>query len=601
MEIKQKKRSEIKDKYKWDLSSIYSSEKEIESDFDNAKELSEKIVSLKEKEIKNSSDLIEILDLDIKLGRVLDKLIIYSRLKLSEDASNNESQELYGKVMNLATKISTDTSFMTNKILKIDDKIMNKILCDDDIKEYKFFLENLLKQKKHSLSDDEEKLISKLSKSLMLDEEIYDKLTNVDMKFGFIKDEEGNNVELTNSNYSIFLMSKDRKIREEAFKKFYGTFGNYTNTISGIYNSHLETNAMMCELRRYDSILDSDLENDNLPKGVYSNLINTINDNIGVLHRYYSSKKKILNLDDAHIYDLSAPIFSDDKNYSFEDARNLILDIFKLLGDDYLQILNKAFNERWIDVYNNEGKTFGAFSSGVYDSNPYVLMNYEGKIYDVSSLSHELGHSVHKYFSKNNNSYLYYDYSLFTAEVASLTNEIIFNTKMIEREKDEKSKFNIINNLIRTFNSNLFGACMDAEFELDVHEKIENGEVLTSDYFNNLYLKLNQKYYGSDIMVDDEIKYRWEIYSHLYSDYYLFKYSTGISCASFCASKILSGDEVFIEKYKNFLKLGGSMYPSDALKTIGIDITNKEFIEYAIKFYDDLVSKLITTFNKINN
>lgn len=601
MEIKQKKRSKIEEKYKWDLSSIYSSEKEIESDFDNAKKLSEKIVSLKDKKIKNSSDLIEILDLDIKLGRVFDKLLIYSHLKVSEDASNNKNQKLYGRVMNLATKISTDTSFLTNKILKIDNKIMNEILNDENIKEYKFFLENLLKQKKHSLTDAEEKLISKFSKSLMLDEEIYDKLINVDMKFGFIKDENGDNVELTNSNYSIFSMSKDRKIREEAFKRFYGTFGNYTNTISGIYNSHIEKNVIMCELRGYDSVLDSDLEYDNLPREVYSNLINTINDNIGVLHRYYSSKKEILNLDDAHIYDLSAPVFDDDKNYSYEEARSLILDIFKLLGDDYLEILNKAFNERWVDVYNNEGKAYGAFSSGVYDSNPYVLMNYEGKIYDVSSLSHELGHLVHTYFSKNNNSYLYYDYSLFIAEVASLTNEIIFNTKMIEREKDEKSKFNIINNLIRTFNSNLFGACMDAEFELDVHKMVEKGEVLTSEYFNNLYLNLNKKYYGSDIIVDDEIKYRWEIYSHLYSDYYLFKYSTGISCASFCASKILSGDELFIEKYKNFLKLGGSMYPFDALKTLGIDITNKEFIEYAIKFYDDLVSKLITTFNKINN
>lgn len=601
MEIKQKNRSEIDEKYKWDLSSIYSSNKDIDKDFDLARSLSKEIIEYKNKDIKTVEDLYNLLELDIKLSRILDKIVLYSNLKVCEDASSSENQELYGRAINFVTQISTDIAFISNKILSIDDDVISKLLNDKLLSEYKFFLEDLLRVKPHMLSDTEEELISSLSKTMILDSNTYDNLTNVDMKFGFIKDEEGNMIELTNSNYSNFLKSKNRNVRKEAFNKFYGTFGKFTTTLSGLYNSHLETANLLSNLRKYDSVLANDLFSDNLPIDVYSNLINTINDNLTVLHRYYVVKKKMIGLEDFHIYDVNAPIIEESsKKYSFEDARNLILDIFKIMGEDYIDILNKAFDERWIDVYNNKGKMSGAFSSGVYDSYPYVLTNFEEKLEDVSALAHELGHSVHTYLSKNNNSYMYYDYSLFVAEIASLTNEIIFNTKMIERENNKEIKLKIINDLLRLFNSNLFDATLGAEFELDVHNKVQNGDVLTSDYFNNLYYELNKKYYGDSVIVDEEIKYRWEIYNHLYSDYYLFKYATGISCACYCASKILDNDKEFIEKYKDFLKIGSSKYPSDALNTIGIDITSSAFIENAIKFYNNLLDEFENIYKEIN-
>lgn len=601
MEIKQKLRSEIEDKYKWDLSSIYSSKKDLDKDFILAKSLSEKIIEYKNKEIKTAEDLYNLLELDIKLSRVLDKIVVYSNLKNCEDASSSENQELYGKAINFAVKISTDISFITNKILHIDDSIISKMLNDEILSEYKFFLEDLLRIKPHMLSDTEEELISSLSKTIILDNDTYDNLTNVDMKFGSIKDEDNNMIELTNSNYSNFLKHKDRNIRKEAFSKFYGTFGKFTTTLSGLYSSHLETGNLLSNIRKYDSVLHGDLFSDNLPIDVYSNLINTINSKLDTLHRYYKVKKEMLGFEEFHIYDISAPLTKESsKKYSYEDAKHLILDIFKSMGEDYIEVLNKAFDERWIDVYSNKGKKAGAFSSGIYDSYPYVLVNFEEKLDDVSTIAHELGHSVHTYFSKNNNSYMYYDYSLFIAEVASLTNEIIFNSKMIEREEDNNIKLQIINNLLRLFNSNLFDATLMAEFELDVHKKVENGNVLTSDYFNELYYSLCEKYYGSDVVVDEEIKYRWEIYDHLYVDYYLFKYSTGISCACYCASKILENDTEFTKKYKDFLKIGSSMYPSDALKTIGIDITNKEFIEKAVKFYNDLLNEFENIYKEIN-
>lgn len=600
MEIKQKNRNEIDEKYKWDLSSIYSSKEDIDKDFNLAKSLSSEIMEYENKDINEAKDLYDLLELDVKLSRILDKIVQYSNLKVCEDSGNSENQELYGKSINFVTKISTDISFVTNKILNIDSDKLDIMLNDKMLTEYKFFLEDLLRIKMHMLSDNEEKIISSLSKSLMLDSDTYDNLTNLDMKFGYIDDEEGNTVELTNSNFTTFLKSKNRDVRENAFRKYYSTYGKYTTTISGIYNSHLETSNIISNLRNYDSVLASDLFSDNLPLDVYSNLIDTINNNLNVLHRYYDIKKNILKIGDFHIYDVNAPIIDETlKKYSFNDAKELILDKFKVMGDDYTNILKKAFSEKWIDVYNNVGKRSGAFSSGIYDSYPYILTNFEEKLDDVSALSHELGHSVHTYFSKTNNSYIYYDYSLFIAEVASLTNEIVFNKKMIEEEKDNKIKLYIINDLIRLFNSNLFGATLDAEFELDVHQKIENNESLTSDYFNNLYYKLNKKYYGDNVIVDEEIKYRWEIYPHLYTDYYLFKYATGISCACFCASKILNNDQEFIEKYKGFLKMGNSKYPSDALKTIGIDITNRKFIENAIKFYSDLLDEFESIYEKI--
>lgn len=600
MEIKQKIRSEIDEKYKWDLSSIYSSKEDINKDFDLAQSLSKKIIEYKNKEIVEAQDLYNLLELDVKLSRVLDKIVEYSTLKNCEDASNSENQKLYGRAINFAVQISTDTSFITNKILSIDNDVINKLLNDKILSEYRFFLEDLLRIKPHMLSDIEEELISSLSKTMILDSDTYGNLTNADMNFGFIEDENNNMIELTNSNYSNFIKDKNRNIRSEAFNKFYGTFGKFTTTISGLYNSHLETGNLLSNMRKYDSVLHNDLFYDNLPIDVYSNLINTINNNLDVLHKYYKLKKKMLGLEDFHIYDVSAPLIEESaKEYSFEDAKGLILDIFKLLGQDYVDILNKAFDERWIDVYSNKGKRSGAFSSRVYDSNPYVLTNFEGKLDDVSALAHELGHSIHTYFSKNNNSYMYYDYSLFIAEIASLTNEIIFNTKMVEREEDNKIKLQIINNMLRLFNSNLFDATLGAEFELDVHTKVQDGNVLTSDYFNNLYYELNKKYYGDTVNVDENIKYRWEIYSHLYNDYYLFKYATGISCACYCAKKILDNDKEFIDKYKDFLKIGSSKYPADALSTIGIDITNKDFIENAVKFYDKLLDEFQKTYNSI--
>lgn len=592
MEIKQKKRCEVDEKYKWDLTSIYKNNEEIDKEINDINELALKITQFKTIDL-DSNNLYELLSLDAELSRKAEKLMMYSSLKVSEEANNSANQELYGKIMNIVQDISVKVSFVQNKILGSKYEDVKKYIRENSkLEEYEFFLEDLFRGKKYILVKKEEELISNFSNALSLAEETYDMLTNSDMKFGNIIDEDGREVELTHSNYSKYSKSKDRRVRKDAFDRFYSTFGKYRFTISKLYSSHLETNNIISKMRGYESMLASDLFSDNLDEQVYDNLINTVNDNLSTLHRYYKIKKDMLNLEEFHIYDNGAEVVDDiDKKYSFDDAKDIILDTFKIMGEKYTDILKEAFDNRWIDVYNNEGKQSGAFSAGCYDSNPYVLTNYEDKIDDVSALAHELGHSVHSYLSIHKNSYQYYDYSHFIAEVASLTNEIVLNKKLIENENDPKVKLYILNNLIKLFASNLFDATLYAEFEKDVHEKIEAGEVLTNDYFNELCLKLNEKYYGEDVVVDNQIKYRWEIYSHLYSDFYLYKYATGISSACYCASKILDNDEEFINKYIKFLESGGSKYPHDTLKIIDIDVYSEDFITNSINFFNKLLDE----------
>lgn len=591
---KQKLRSEIEDKYKWDLSYIFKNEKEIDKAFKECEELTNEIQKYKDI-ILDENSLYELISLNLKISSILDNLILYASLKNSEDSTDNSNQSIYLKINNFIDIIYTKISFVQNTIYKLDYNDVEKFIeKNDKLKEYKFLLEVIFKEKEHKLSDEEEQLLSNLSSSLSLAGETYETLCYSDMTFGSIKNENGEEIELTDSNYGLFAKSNDRSIRKNAFERYYGTYGKYKNTLSTLYTSHVKTVSTLNKLRKYKSTLQEDMSSDNLSEELYTNLINTVNDNLGVLHKYYDSRKKILNIDENHIYDMGAPVSKDsNKEYSFESAKSIILDTFKIMGNDYVDILNKAFNERWIDVYNNKGKSNGAFSAAVYGSKPYVLTNFENRFEDVSAVAHELGHSVHSYISMNTNPYQYFDYSHFLAEVASLTNEIILHKKMYENEENIEMKKYILNHLIKLYVSNFFDAVLYAEFEKKVHDKIEKDEILTTDDLCNLCYDLNKKYYGDNVVVDDLVRYRWEIYSHLYSDFYLYKYATGISCATYCANNILNNEEGFLDKYKKYLSLGSSCYSNEALLTLGIDVTKKDFIENTIKFFNNLLEEFI--------
>ena len=418
------------------------------------------------------------------------------------------------------------------------------------------------------------------------------------MKFGNIKDENGNLVEFTESNYSKFIHSSNREVRKNAFKLLLETYAKYKNTISNTFKENVDYLVGMAKIEKFNSSLEASLFSDNIDTTVYNNLIETVHKNLNVLYKYYDLKKEILNLDELHLYDIYVELIKDlDKEYSFEEAKEIVINALSILGDDYITNLKKAFDERWIDVYNNVGKRGGAYSSGFYDTNPFVLLNFERKLNDVSTLAHELGHSMHTYYSCKNNTYNNSGYKIFVAEVASTVNELILNKYLLKNSKDKKEKLFILNNLMELFKGTIYRQTMFAEFERDMHKKYEDGEILTNELLSNEYYKLNKEYFGPNVVVDEEIKYEWERIPHFYYDFYVYKYAIGLSSACYIVDGIVNNKPNALENYLKFLKSGGSDYPANELKIAGVDVNSSEVIESAIKMFDETINEFKTLIN----
>lgn len=587
MALKQKKRSEVDKNYQWDLSLIYKSLEEFNNEYDEVKKMMKDVTKYKDIFLDNGENLYNFLELDTAISRKLDKLYSYAHLSNDEDTTNTKNQELVGKIRNLYNDYSKITTFFKPLLLKEDyKKIENFYIEYPSLKDYEFILEQLFRYKDHTLNENEEKIVAEINKVLSSPSEVFEKLTDADMKFGDIIDEDGNSVEFTDSNYSRFIRSKDRRVRKDAFDILYNTYSSYKNTLAEVYASQLEVEASLAKIYKFNSAREMSLYDDNIDLSVYDNLVETVNDNLKELYKYYEFRKDILKLDEQHLYDTYVNLTTDtDKDYSFLEAKDLVINSLSVLGSDYVEILNKAFDEKWIDVYNNVGKRGGAYSSGCYDTKPYILLNFEGKLDDVSTLAHELGHSVHSYFSRNNNSYQYSDYTLFVAEVASTVNELLLNNYMLKNSNDKLEKITILNKQLELFKSTIYRQTMFAEFERDMHDLIEKKEVLTHEVISNKYYDIVKKYFGESVYCDELIKYEWSRIPHFYYNFYVYKYATGLSAASYIATQILNGNKEYIEKYKNFLKLGGSMYPLDELKTIDIDMSKKEVVLSAIDMF----------------
>ena len=520
---KQKLRSEIDDKYKWDLSSIYSSEEEFLSELKKLKDDIKKVEKYKDTMMKSGEDLYNLFKQTDELEMNLEKLFSYAHLHNDEDTSNNTYQKYYGLVINLNDEYSKISSFILPELMKYDYKKIEEFYKEyPKLKEYEFVLYDIYRLKKYNLDENTEKALSSLSKAFDNSEEVYSILTNSDFTFNNIKI--GNKeVELTDSNYSLYMTSKDRNIRKQTFNSMYKTYKKYTNTISKCLSNTVESNVSLSKLRGYKNTLNSALFSDNIDENVYNNLIDTVSNNLKPLFDYYDYKKKLLNLDELHIYDIYTPIIDEeDKTYTFEEAKDLTIKSLNILGDDYISTLKKAFDERWIDVYNNKGKRSGAYSSGSYLTKPYLLLNYEGRLHDVSTLVHELGHSMHTYYSTKNNPYQYHSYKIFVAEVASQVNELLLANYILENSKDKEEKISVLNNLLELYKASLFRQTMFAEFEKDIYNAVENGEILTSDYMCNRYYDINKKYFGNSVVLDDEIKYEWERIPHFYYFFYVY-------------------------------------------------------------------------------
>ena len=588
-----KKREEIKSEDKWKLEIVYANEEAWEKDFNLLKEESPKLKEFAGK-LNDKEEILKYLELNEKVSRLGEVLYVYAHMKSDEDTSNQKYQAYMNKIDAFMAEFASYGAFFVPEILSLPDGFIEELIkTDERFKFYEFMLMDILKEKPHILTKDMEELLALASDCLDAPSSIHNMLTNADMSFGDIKDEDGDEVELTEGNYSSFIKSKDRKVREAAFNRLFAEYKRFDNTLATTLTSSVKSFNFSARVRKYSSPLEASLAPNDIPVSVYENAIKTINNNLSSLHKYVSIKKKLLGLDEMHMYDLYVPIIEIEKqNIPFDEGVKIANEALQPLGEEYLNLFNEGINSGWIDKYENKGKRGGAYSWGGYDTMPYVLLNYHNELNDVSTLVHEMGHSLHSYYSRKNQPYYYSGYTLFCAEVASTTNEALLIHYLIEKEQDKKKKLYLINQELEQIRTTVFRQLMFAEFELYTHNALNEGEALTAADYSAKWHELNVKYFGPDMVVDEAIDMEWARIPHFYSDFYVYQYATGYAAASSFANAILEGKENAVEKYKGFLKAGGSKYPIDILKDAGVDMTTPAPLEATIHRFNELLSML---------
>ena len=590
---KLRKREEIKDQYKWKIDKIYENLDKWDCDLENLKKEAPKLKDFEGK-LGNKEDLKAFLKLSENLSRKLEKLYVYAHMRSHEDTSNSKMQALVNKIDPFSAEFYSYSAYFVPEILSLKEGTIEKFIEEDeDLKIYKIYFDMILKEKPHILTKEVEEVLASVSDCLGAPNNIYEMLTNSDMTFGEILDENLKKVELTEGNYSSFIKSKDRRVREEAFKLLFKTYKKYENTLATSLNASIKNFVFGSKVRKYNSSLESSLKPNNIPVEVYYNALKTVDKNLSSLHRYVSLKKRLLNLDEIHMYDLYVPVVDSIKEHlEYEDSIKLVLEGLKPLGEEYLNIFKEGIKDGWVDVYENKGKRSGAYSWGSYDTMPYVLLNYNYELNDASTLAHEMGHSIHSYYTRKTQPYIYGDYSLFCAEVASTTNEILLIHYLIDKETDKNKKLYLINQELEQIRTTVFRQLMFAEFELRTHEAIEGGESLTAETLCKMWKDINLKYFGEDMIVDEEICVEWARIPHFYSDFYVYQYATGYAAASSFAKEILNKGEEAVDKYKGFLKAGGSMYPIDTLKRAGVDMTTEKPLQDTLNRFNELLDML---------
>lgn len=593
------KREDVKSSDKWDIESVYGSLDEYNKDYNIVKDSIDKLRDMQDTFLNSSTSFKELLLIDSKTSRLIAKLYTYATRKYDEDTGNGTYQELYGKINNLYQAYNEATSFVVPMILEQDkDTIIRYLDKEKELLDFRHQILDILRYKEHTLSKEEEHVITAFSKVLDSSSDTADFLMDTDMKFGTIKDEEGKRVELTSSNYSTYLSSKNREIRKNVFINYHKIYGNFKNTLTSTLASTCEALSVSSKLKKYNSSMEASLFNDFIPTKLYDNLIKVVHDNLSSLYKYFDVKKKILGLDEFHLYDSYVSIVKNiDKKYSFEEGERLVKEALSVLGDEYRRELDKAFKEGYIDKYPNLNKRSGAYSSGSYDTKPFVLLNYVGEYNDVSTLAHELGHSMHTYFSNHYNSYETSDYPIFLAEIASTVNELLLSYYMEDNAKTKDEKLFILNKRLDLFKATVFRQTMFAEFEKYIHELTDKNEVLTSDGICNYYYELNKLYFGSNVVVDDEVRYEALRIPHFYTPFYVYKYVTGLSIASYIVKNILNNTPNFKDKYLEFLKSGGRDYPLEVLKIIEIDLTDTKVFDEALEMFKETLDKFISLNN----
>ena len=586
-------RSTIENKFKWTIDEMYPNEESIEKDIQKVKELIEEVKRYKGILADSEENIFKALNISEEASRILQNLYVYTHMKSHEDTRINKNQSNATKTDMLSTELSMATSYMVPEIIAMDNEKLENYLKTEKLSYYKKYVDDILRLKPHTLNEREEELLAAVADLSGVPENVYDMLSFADLQFPEIEDENGEKVRVTHSNFSLFLKSKDARVRKDAFEAMYGIYGQYKNTFASILYGGIKSEIFYAKTRKYESALQGSLFQDNVSVNVYNNLIDAVHENLDTLNDYIDLKKKFLGLDKINMYDLYVPLTENfDMEISYEKAQKIILEALKPLGEEYLENVKKAFAEGWIDVYGNEGKQGGAYSWGSYDSKSYILMSYKDDLNSLFTLIHEMGHSMHSFYSKNNQPYLYSGYKIFVAEVASTLNELLLINYLLKNAESKEERVYLLNYYLEQFRTTVYRQTMFAEFEKICHGKVEEGEPLTAEDFNNIYYDLNKKYYGESCEVNEEIALEWARIPHFYSNFYVYKYATGFSAASALSKQILEEGESAVSRYKEFLKSGGSEFPLDQLRKAGVDMEKKESVDEALHVFKDLVKQL---------
>lgn len=588
-----KERREVPKEFQWNLERIFKTDEEFQKEIEAVRKQIDEFAKLEGHTTENAEMFYRSITAGNEIERRLNKLYTYASMKSDEDVANTENQAKKEQVVNLYNYASSKMYFQTPELLNTEKEVIESFYqAEPKLLEHKTNIEEVYRYKPHTLPKEEEKLLSNLSSAFGNDETTYGYLTDSDLDFGTIHDENGVEVPLTDTNFSIYIKSPKREVRKEAFERLYEVYKQFQNTITATFNGAIKQNVAMAHIKHYKTSFEAALFGDELDPKVYDTLVSSVRNHLDVLHDYYRLRKEVLNLKELHLYDVYTNLVPDtDTKYPFETASRLVLDALKPLGDAYINDLKQAFTESWIDIYPNKNKRGGAYSSGSYDTMPYVLLNYQDKLDDVSTLAHELGHSMHSFYTRKNQPYQYGDYPIFVAEVASTVNELLLAKHMLKVSTNKNERLAILNQLLELFKGTIYRQVMFAEFEKYAYDLVEQDEVITPDKLCKKYYELNQDYFGSDVVVDKEIAYEWEKVPHFYYHFYVYKYATGISAACHIVEGILSGDEAKRDAYLKMLANGCCENPLNTLKIAGVDMTDKEVYESAIRMFADTIEE----------
>ncbi len=587
------KRAEIPDRFKWKLEDIYPEVSKWEKDFRSLKKRIPEITSYMGRLSESAKTMLECFTLRDEISMTLGKLIVYANMKSHEDTSDSKCQGPVNRVSSLTVEFSAASSFITPEILSMPEDRLKEFTADPSLKDHSFGLRELLRQKEHILSREEEILMAKAGDMAGTSDNVFSMLTNADMKFDPIRNEKGEEVEMSEERAVSYLRSRKRSVRKAAFRSLYKPYCEMKNTLGATFDGMLKTSKFYAEVRKYPSPLASALDGDNIPLSVYSRLVETIESNLEPMYRYLEIRKNVLRLKELHMYDLYTPLVRDPfKKISWSEAREMMFRALSPLGDEYISVAREGLMNGWTDVFPNRGKRSGAYSWGSYGTHPYIMMNYTNDLNDVSTLVHEMGHSMHSYYSRKRQPYPTSDYCIFTAEVASTTNEVLFLTDLIAKTKDKKKRLYLLNRRLENIRTTVYRQTMFASFEREVHGRAADGRETTPDALRDLWYELNRKYYGPDIVIDEELRMEWARIPHFYNPFYVYQYATGFSAATALAGLILEKGVQSRDRYLEFLSMGSSDYPIELLKKAGVDMSTSKPIKEVVKIFSATLNEM---------